>query len=145
MIEQILSQLDKVRSHGPNKWQACCPAHADRSPSFGIKLNADGQIVMNCFAGCEKSEILGALGIRMQDLFPDNDEWRPPANGRPMQQDDWEKDKSKLKLEMDTLETRLDMYKALLKGGVKFDQGEVSNQFHEFKRLRTIQRGFGVA
>lgn len=65
----VLPQLEKVRPRGPGQWSACCPAHDDRNPSFGIAVGRDGRILLNCRSGCSIDEILGALGISMGVLF----------------------------------------------------------------------------
>jgi hypothetical protein len=75
-VEELLSRLTKVKKAGPGKWVACCPAHEDRSPSLAIK-EADGTILLHCFAGCPTEDVCGAVGIEMTDLFPPSDkrEW----------------------------------------------------------------------
>jgi hypothetical protein len=34
----------------------------------------DGRILLHCFGGCSVHEVLGALGMDMNDLFPDTGE-----------------------------------------------------------------------
>ena len=68
MIDNILSQLNKVKKAGSNRWLACCPAHPDKSPSLSISMGAEG-VLLKCFAGCETSDVAGALGLTMRDLF----------------------------------------------------------------------------
>ena len=68
--DNLLSRLDKVRQLGPEKWQACCPAHADRSPSLSIR-ESDGKILLYCFTGCSAEEVLDSLGMSFGDLYPD--------------------------------------------------------------------------
>jgi hypothetical protein len=67
----LLSRLDKVRKTGPNSWVACCPAHDDKSPSLSIRDGDDGRILFHCFAGCSIDSILGAVGLTINDLFPE--------------------------------------------------------------------------
>jgi|UniRef100_UPI004048798A putative DNA primase/helicase len=67
MIENILSRLHKVRQSG-NSWTALCPAHEDKQPSLSISTGAQG-VLLKCFAGCETSAVVDALGLRMRDLF----------------------------------------------------------------------------
>src|SRR5258708_7864346 len=68
-VESILARLKGVRTslHG---WVACCPAHCDREPSLSIGLGDEGQILLNCFAGCTLDRIVEAMGITLADLFP---------------------------------------------------------------------------
>lgn len=70
-IEDILSQLDKVKKCG-NGYIACCPAHDDNRPSLSVKED-DGKILLYCHAGCEIEEICEALDISVRDLFTEED------------------------------------------------------------------------
>jgi len=70
-LDTILNQLDKVKAYGGNKWLACCPAHNDKHPSLKVTLTDDGKILIKCWAGCEITAIVTALGLELQDLFPD--------------------------------------------------------------------------
>ena len=70
-VDNLLSRLQKVRKgFNPNTWQACCPAHQDKSPSLALKALDDGRILLHCFGGCSQKEVTDALGIRTSDLFP---------------------------------------------------------------------------
>lgn len=84
-IEDILSRLNKVKGRNGN-WVACCPAHEDRSPSMTIRETPDGKILMHCFSGCSISEIAGAIGIDLTDLFPPSDNIDYSKPQRPMRQ-----------------------------------------------------------
>ena len=70
-LDTVLSRLDKVKACGNNKWLACCPAHNDKHPSLKVTLTDDGKILIKCWAGCEITAIVTALGLELQDLFPD--------------------------------------------------------------------------
>jgi len=69
MIENILSRLEKVKGRN-GAYTACCPAHTDKSPSLAIRELDDGRILLKCFADCSAQDILGAIGMDMNDLFP---------------------------------------------------------------------------
>jgi len=62
-IVTILSRLDKCRLIGPNRWQACCPAHEDRNPSLSISLGDEGKPLLYCHAGCSFEAIMSALSF----------------------------------------------------------------------------------
>jgi hypothetical protein len=68
-VEMVLARLKGVRTslHG---WVACCPAHSDREPSLSIGLGDEGQVLLNCFAGCSLEQIVEAMGITIAELFP---------------------------------------------------------------------------
>ncbi len=68
-VDVLLNRLDKVRQVSPGKWQARCPAHADKSPSLSI-ADQDGVVLVHCFAQCSVEDICGAVGIDMTELFP---------------------------------------------------------------------------
>ena len=71
-INTLLSKLEKVKPNGTGKWLACCPAHPDKSPSLAIKQTDDGKLLIHCFAGCQVSEIISAIGLQLSDLMPEN-------------------------------------------------------------------------
>ena len=64
----ILDRLEGVRKSGSG-WIAKCPAHEDRSASLSIAENEKGNAMVHCFAGCTARDVVGALGLRMGDLF----------------------------------------------------------------------------
>lgn len=76
-IDNVLSRLEKVRSRQAGQWSARCPAHADKGPSLSVRETPDGAVLVHCFAACEVSAIVSAMGLDMQDLFPPRDK---PAN-----------------------------------------------------------------
>jgi hypothetical protein len=71
MIENILNRLTKVKQSGKGRWSACCPSHEDKSPSLSVRELDDGRILMHCFGGCDVGEVLGALSLTLEDLFPE--------------------------------------------------------------------------
>jgi DNA primase len=69
--DELVSRLQKVRSTGPYKWMACCPAHPDKTASLSVKCCDDGRVLLHCFAGCQPDDILGAVGLEFSHLFPE--------------------------------------------------------------------------
>ena len=69
-IDLLLERLEHVKRCGEGKYLAACPAHKDRTPSLGIREAGDGTVLLRCWAGCETSAVLGALGLEWRDLFP---------------------------------------------------------------------------
>src|SRR5438045_2856886 len=67
-VEALLSRLERVRK-SCSGWTACCPAHADATPSLSVTLGDGGRILLKCFAGCELAAIVVALEIAVADLF----------------------------------------------------------------------------
>jgi hypothetical protein len=66
----LLEKLDAVRSTGPDRWIARCPAHADRSPSLSVRELADGRVLVHDHAGCDVRSVLTAVNLDFDDLFP---------------------------------------------------------------------------
>ncbi|MGQ9553329.1 MAG: toprim domain-containing protein, partial [Anaerolineae bacterium] len=69
--EQLLTRLADAKRSG-NGWIARCPVHDDDKPSLSI-AQADGRILLKCFAGCRTADIVRALNLTMADLFVSND------------------------------------------------------------------------
>lgn len=80
-LDNFISRLHKPRQTGRDSWIACCPAHADKSPSMTIREVEEGKVLVHCFAGCGIDEIVGAVGISLADLMPER---QPDALRRPM-------------------------------------------------------------
>ncbi len=70
----LLSKLDKVKRTGNGRWMACCPAHEDKTPSLSIREIDGEKILVHCFSGCSVYEVLGAVGLTFDDLFPQKTE-----------------------------------------------------------------------
>jgi len=81
----LVSRLDGVRRTRPDGGIARCPAHEDRSPSLSWRELADGRILLHCFAGCSVADVLGALGLQLDALYPPRgyDDKRRPRERRP--------------------------------------------------------------
>lgn len=69
-IDRLLPRLDGLRKTGADRWIAKCPAHKDRSPSLSLRQCDDGRVLIHCFASCETNNVLAAVGLEFQDLYP---------------------------------------------------------------------------
>lgn len=81
--DALLSRLEKVKKTGASRWVACCPAHADRSPSLAIRELDNGLVLVHCFAGCGVDAILAAVGLELSELYPEK---LPSTEGEPVRQ-----------------------------------------------------------
>ena len=84
IVTRFLDRLEGVKPTAPGRWMARCPAHADRTPSLGIKGGEDGRLLLHCFAGCNIGEITSSVGLEVSDLFPESlrsDRPRPGNRG----------------------------------------------------------------
>jgi hypothetical protein len=68
--DTLISKLEGVRKRGTDQWSARCPAHDDRGPSLSIRGLPDGRTLVHCFSGCSVEEVLGAMDLDMDALFP---------------------------------------------------------------------------
>jgi hypothetical protein len=84
--ETLVAKLDGVQGRGP-RWRAICPAHAskNRTRSLAIFEADDGRVLVKCFAGCDVSAIVAAVGLQIDDLFQP----RPVADGAPRPRRPW--------------------------------------------------------
>jgi hypothetical protein len=81
--DALLSRLDGVRRTGTGRWLARCPGHEDKSPSLSVREMDDGRILLHDFAGCAVEEILGAVGLGFDVLFPEKQNEHAPRVKRP--------------------------------------------------------------
>ena len=87
-IDLLLSRLEKVKQNGTDKYMACCPAHDDKTPSLAIR-QANDRVLINCFAGCGANEVLEAVGLDYNTLYPEDQNTMPVKRfGRPVATDD---------------------------------------------------------
>jgi len=47
---------------------ARCPAHDDKRASLSIR-DADGRLLLHCFASCNSRDVVAAIGLSLADLF----------------------------------------------------------------------------
>lgn len=67
-IDDFLALVKGVKRTGEGQWMGLCPGHHDKQLSLSIK-EADGKILIKCFAGCDIDGILRSLGLVRRDLF----------------------------------------------------------------------------
>lgn len=82
--ELFLSRLERVRKAGDG-WSARCPAHEDRTASLSIAVGHDDRILAHCFAGCAIADVLGAIGLTVNDLFAKRTKDASPEARRELQ------------------------------------------------------------
>lgn len=76
LVRRILDKLTKVKDGAEaGQWTAQCPVltHRDRNSSLSIREGDDGRALLHCFAGCDITEIVQALGMEVRNLFADKD------------------------------------------------------------------------
>lgn len=78
--EAFLERCEKVKRTGNGAWIARCPGHDDGRPSMTVRELEDGRVLVHCFAGCGVEQILGAVGMQFDALFPD----KPIEHAKPV-------------------------------------------------------------
>ena len=81
-IDLLLDRLTGVKQTRPDRWQARCPAHDDRSPSLAVTETPDGTILIKCWAGCSAEAVVGAVGLELKDLFPPRFDYQATSKGK---------------------------------------------------------------
>src|SRR5947208_1280087 len=66
--DMLLPRLIGVKRSQPGCWTACCPAHPDSTPSLSITEADDYRLLVYCHAGCDTTDVLAAVGLRMRDV-----------------------------------------------------------------------------
>src|SRR5450755_1285365 len=74
-LDQIRQALDErgllpAKAWGRRQFDAHCPCHQDKRPSLSIGETSDGRDLIHCHAGCDRVEILQALGLWHDRLPP---------------------------------------------------------------------------
>jgi hypothetical protein len=78
----LLSNLTRVRKTGPGRWVACCPCHDSASKaSLSIREMSDGRVLLHDFGGCPVEDVLGAVGLGFDALFPEKINTSAEAGG----------------------------------------------------------------
>lgn len=67
-LSEFLPLLNGVSGSG-GQYSAKCPAHEDKKASLSVSESQDGNILLNCHAGCQPETILKKMGLKMSDLF----------------------------------------------------------------------------
>ncbi len=77
-IQHKMNSLLSLLVHkkiGKNNWLAQCPCpihkNKDRNPSLSLAIKNDSVIVLHCHAGGDPADILSAVGLDFDALFPD--------------------------------------------------------------------------
>lgn len=73
-IDNVLGMLDRVKQTGPDTWIASCSTsahkHGDRSRGLSVRVTEDGRVLIHCNGGCHVTDVVGSMGLRLADLFP---------------------------------------------------------------------------
>ena len=67
-LNEFIQYFNGVKLIGDNQYMAECPCHDDKEASLAI-TEKDNKILLHCFAGCERKDILKATNLLEKDLF----------------------------------------------------------------------------
>ena len=90
-IEDFLSRLEprQKKQDRLGNYICRCPAHDDKTESLHVRLGKGRRnqdiILIKCFAGCEKQDILHAMGLEQKDLTCETEDI-PPWDERAIKQ-----------------------------------------------------------
>lgn len=80
----LLDRLHGARRVGVDRWLARCPAHDDKRASLAVRELEDGRVLVHDFAGCSVADVLAAVGLNFESLFPPRSgNHRTPPERRP--------------------------------------------------------------
>lgn len=88
--QTFIDRLQRVKNSGSDRGLASCPGplheRGDQNRSLSWKLEGE-RVLFHCFAGCEPSEVLSAMGLTFRDVMPErgpdhepNRSWFPAAD-----------------------------------------------------------------
>ena len=70
-VDQVLSRLDNPRPNGRDRWRSICPSCGGSNASaLSVGIGHDDAVLLKCFKGCDVSQVIGAVGLEVTDLFP---------------------------------------------------------------------------
>jgi len=68
--DQVLSRLHRVKQSRPGQWMSACPCCESRKGRpLAITETNDGRVLMYAFCGCSTEDVLGRIGLTINDLF----------------------------------------------------------------------------
>ena len=88
-FDEVLSKF-RIERRSQDGAQCICPAHRDEKASLTIS-KGEKRTLLYCHAGCDTEKILGAVGLKMSDLFEEpywrsNERWREYVENREQRQ-----------------------------------------------------------
>jgi hypothetical protein len=67
---RILDLLQRPRQNRPGSWVAACPCCESRKGRpLAITEKDDGRVLLYAFCGCSTEDVLGRIGLTINDLF----------------------------------------------------------------------------
>jgi hypothetical protein len=69
--DRVIAGLQNVRVTGPAKWVGACPLCKSRKGRpVAVRSLPNGVCLVHAFCGCDSSDVLAAIRLKLADLFP---------------------------------------------------------------------------
>jgi hypothetical protein len=69
-VDRVLDKLDRVKPTAPGRWASACPCcQSRRGRPISLRETTEGIVLLHVFCGCQKADVLAALGLTLADLF----------------------------------------------------------------------------
>jgi hypothetical protein len=68
-VSRLLDRLDRPKQVKPGQWMTGCPCCASRKGRPIAVTEADGRALLYAFCQCPTENVLGAIGLGIEDLF----------------------------------------------------------------------------
>jgi hypothetical protein len=150
-VDRVLAHLWALdlnpRGNEQRGWDALCPAHEDRNPSFHLGEGSDGRALVFCHAGCTLDEIAVALHIELTALFePDPDKESPPTKREVIERYDYTDEHGNLLFQVErTLPKGFRQRRPDGRGGWEWTLGDVRRVIYRLPAvLEALNAGKGV-
>ena len=82
LTEVLLPKLTGIHKSG-GSWMTQCPAHEDAKASLHVARGTTHPVLLTCHAGCERDDILKAIGLTWDDLCTPREQRRPEGEWTP--------------------------------------------------------------
>lgn len=79
-MSAVLDRLSRVKSTRPGQWMAACPCCESRKGRPLAVTEREGRTLIHAFCGCSTEDVLGRLGLTINDLFERPIEHRAPPS-----------------------------------------------------------------
>lgn len=75
-VDYLQTKGIHVQPDGKDRWKFLCPSHVEKEPSTKVRVK-NGWIQVTCFGGCQRDDVLRALGVERKDLCLDRGKLTP--------------------------------------------------------------------
>lgn len=151
-VDRVLAHLWALdlnpRGNEQRGWDALCPAHEDRNPSFHLGEGNDGRALVFCHAGCTLDEIAAALHIPLTEMFEPSSDSEPakPVQRRVVESYDYVDEDGRLLFQVQrTVPKGFRQRRPNGNGGWEYTLGDVRRVLYRLpKVIEAVKAGKGI-